>query len=75
MATVQLWLNIAGLVGMAAMLFAGGYSNSDFLRFGVVPFGALYAVGVILFAYNMWRTLSGALPAPVPPRPPQKPSS
>ncbi len=71
-ARVQLWLSGAGLIGMFILFFAGGYSSSDFLRYGVAPFGALYGAGAILFVYNMWRTLAGATPAPPPLRPAKK---
>ncbi|MCL4310617.1 MAG: cbb3-type cytochrome c oxidase subunit I [Actinobacteria bacterium] len=73
LATVQLWINIAGLTGMVVMFLIGGYSSRDLLKFGVAPFGALYAIGALLFFVNMWRTLSGAMPAPMPPRPASKP--
>jgi len=68
MASVQLWLNILGLAGMVLMLFVGGYSSGDLLKYGVAPFGALYAIGAILFFFNLWKTLAGALPPPVAPR-------
>ena len=68
LATAQLWINVVGLVGMAVMFLIGGYSASDYLKFGVAPFGALYAIGALLFFFNMWKTLAGAMPAPAPPR-------
>ena len=76
LATVQLWVNVTGLVGMFAALIVAAYSTADLLRYAVAPFGALYALGAVLFAYNMWMTISGALPAPAPikaaPKPPAK---
>ncbi|MHB9112047.1 MAG: cbb3-type cytochrome c oxidase subunit I [Thermoleophilia bacterium] len=74
MSTVQLWLNIAGLVGMFATLLAAAWSSSsgDLMRYGIAPFGALYALGAVLFAWNMWKTISGALPAPTPVVPARK---
>lgn len=66
LSTVQLWLNIVGLAGMVAFLIAGAYSSSDLMRWAVAPFGALYGTGAVLFALNMWMTISGALPAPTP---------
>ncbi|MDO8736576.1 MAG: cbb3-type cytochrome c oxidase subunit I [Thermoleophilia bacterium] len=74
MSTVQLWLNVAGLVGMFAALLAAAWSSSsgDLMRYAVAPFGALYALGAVLFAWNMWKTISGALPAPTPVVPARK---
>lgn len=76
MSTVQLWLNIAGLAGMFVTLLAAAWSSSsgDLMRYGVAPFGALYALGAVLFAWNMWKTISGALPAPTPVVPARKAS-
>ena len=71
-ASVQLWLSAIGLAGMFVMFFAGGYSSADLLRWGVAPFGVLYGAGAILFVFNMWKTLAGALPAAAPPRPAKK---
>ena len=73
LSTVQLWLNVIGLVGMFISLLAAAYSTADLLRYAVAPFGALYAVGCVLFAWNMWMTISGALPAPTPIKPAAKP--
>ncbi len=73
LSTVQLWLNITGLAGMFVSLLAAAYSTADVLRYAVAPFGILYAVGGVLFAWNMWMTISGALPAPTPIKPAAKP--
>jgi len=73
LSTVQLWLNIIGLVGMFVSLLAAAYSTADLLRYAVAPFGAIYALGGVLFAWNMWMTVSGALPAPTPIKPAPKP--
>lgn len=72
-ATVQFWVNLTGLVGMVAVFIAAAYTQSDMLRYGVAPFGILYATGAVLFVFNILKTLSGALPAPVPLRPAGKP--
>lgn len=73
LSTVQLWLNVTGLVGMFVSLLVAAYSTADLLRYAVAPFGALYAFGGVLFAWNMWMTISGALPAPTPIKPAEKP--
>ena len=73
LSTVQLWLNIIGLVGMFIALLAAAYSTSNLMRYAVAPFGALYALGGVLFVWNMWMTISGALPAPTPIKPAVKP--
>jgi len=73
LSTVQLWLNIIGLAGMFVSLVVAAYSTADLLRYAVAPFGALYALGGVLFAWNMWMTISGALPAPTPIKPATKP--
>ncbi len=73
LSTVQLYVNIAGLAGIVVMFIAGAYTSRDLLVFGVAPFGALYAIGALLFFVNMWKTLAGAMPAPSPPRPAGKP--
>ncbi len=65
-ARVQLWINISGLAGLVVMFFIAGYSEADLLKFGVAPFGALYAAGALLFFVNMWKTLAAAPPAPRP---------
>jgi len=71
--TVQLWMNLTGLVGMFVSLLVAAYSTADVLRYAVAPFGTLYALGGVLFAWNMWMTISGALPAPTPLKPAAKP--
>jgi len=71
--TVQLWMNIIGLAGMFVSLLVAAYSTADLLRYAVAPFGALYALGGVLFAWNMWMTISGALPAPTPVVPAKRP--
>jgi cbb3-type cytochrome oxidase subunit 1 len=73
MADVQLWVNIIGLAGMVIAFIAAAYSKSDLLRYAVAPFGALYGLGALLFVINMWKTISGALPAPSPLKVPGKP--
>ena len=73
LATIQLWMNVIGLVGMFVALLAAAYSTADLLRWAVAPFGALYALGGVCFVYNMWRTISGALPAPTPVVPAKRP--
>ncbi|MBE0428457.1 MAG: cbb3-type cytochrome c oxidase subunit I [Thermoleophilia bacterium] len=68
MSDVQLWLNIIGLAGMFVSLLVAAYSTAagDVLRYAVAPFGALFALGALLFVLNIWKTVSGALPAPTP---------
>lgn len=63
---VQFWLNAIGLAGMVISFIIAAYSKSDWLRYAVAPFGALYGIGALLFVINMWKTISGALPAPTP---------
>ena len=71
MSTVQLWLNLAGLVGIFTGLVAGAYSGSDLMLYIVAPSGALFALGAILFVYNMLKTMGGPAPPPLtPPKPP-----
>jgi cytochrome c oxidase cbb3-type subunit 1 len=74
LSTVQLWLNIIGLAGMFIFLVANAYGETDFMRYGVAPFGALYAAGSVIFVINIWKTVSGALPAPTPLKPAEKPA-
>lgn len=74
LSTVQLWLNLIGLGGMFIFLIAGAYStNTDFMRYAVAPFGALYGAGAVIFVINIWKTVTGALPAPTPVKPAEKP--
>jgi cbb3-type cytochrome oxidase subunit 1 len=63
---IQFWLNAIGLAGMVISFIAAAYSSSDLLRYAVAPFGALYGLGALLFVVNLWKTISGALPAPTP---------
>lgn len=73
LSTVQLWLNIIGLGGMFIFLIAGAYSTgTDYMRYAVAPFGALYALGAVIFVINIWKTVAGALPAPTPVKPADK---
>jgi cbb3-type cytochrome oxidase subunit 1 len=74
LASVQLWLNTAGLVGVFAMLVAAAYSEADLMRYGVAPFGAVFALGAVLFTFNLLKTM-GRAPAPpvVPPKPAARP--
>ena len=69
LASVQLWFNVVGLVGMFVAMLAAAYSTVDLMRYAVAPLGSIYAAGGVMFAYNMWRTIAGALPAPQPLRP------
>lgn len=73
LSTVQLWINVTGLAGMFMALLAAAYSTADLMRYAVAPFGAIYAIGGVMFVYNMWRTIAGALPAPVPVKPAPRP--
>ena len=66
MADVQLWLNVVGLVGMFVALIVAAYSTRDLLRYAVAPFGAVYSLGALLFVLNIYKTITGALPAPAP---------
>jgi cbb3-type cytochrome oxidase subunit 1 len=70
LATAQLWINLAGLAGIIVMLIVAAFTDADLMRYGVAPFGAVFALGSILFVYNMLKTMGGPAPAPlVPPRP------
>lgn len=72
-ATAQLWLNLAGLVGIFAGLFAAAYSQADLMLYVVAPFGGVFALGGLLFAFNLLKTMSGPAPPPLaPPRPAAK---
>ena len=73
LATAQLWLNITGLVGMFVMLMAAAYSQADLMRYGVAPFGAIFALGAVVFVFNMLKTIGGEPPPPlVSPKPAPK---
>jgi len=74
LSTVQLWLNIIGLAGMVIFLIVAAYSpETNYMRYAVAPFGALYALGSVFFVINIWKTVAGALPAPTPVKPAEKP--
>lgn len=71
LATVQLWLNLIGLAGVFAGLVAAAYTDKDLMLYLVAPFGGIFALGSIFFAFNMWMTMAGPAPPPlVPPKPP-----
>ncbi len=71
LATAQLWLNLVGLVGVFTGLVAGAYTDKDLLLYMVAPFGAVYALGAIVFTFNMLKTMGGPAPPPLaPPKPP-----
>ena len=67
MANVQLWLNIIGLAGIVVSFIVAAYSRSNVLRYAVAPFGVIYGLGALLFVINLWKTISGAPPAPARP--------
>lgn len=70
-ASAQLWINLAGLVGVFGGLIAAAYSGRDLMLYVVAPFGTVYALGAFLFVFNMLKTMGGPAPPPlVPPRPP-----
>lgn len=72
-ATAQLWLNLAGLVGIFVGLVAAAYSQSDLVLYVVAPFGGVFALGGLLFAFNLLKTMSGPSPPPLaPPKPAAK---
>jgi cbb3-type cytochrome oxidase subunit 1 len=72
LASAQLWLNLGGLIGIFAGLVAAAYSESDLMLYIVAPFGGVFALGALLFAFNMLKTMSG--PAPPPLAPPRRPA-
>ncbi len=69
LASAQVWVNLVGLVGIVGALLVGAYTDADLFRYGVAPFGVVFAAGALIFAYNLLKTMSGPAPAPVvPPR-------
>ena len=54
----QFWLANIGLVGLLVFLGLGAYVSFDGLRIGQVVFGAILALSIYLFVYNMFRTLA-----------------
>lgn len=57
LATLHFWLMNIGLLGFSIFLSLYVYLGGDTLRTVVAVFGAIEAVSLYLFAYNMFRTL------------------
>ncbi len=55
----QFWVANIGLVGLIIALGLGTYLDSGGLRVVQVVFGAILALSIYLFVYNMVRTLTG----------------
>ncbi len=53
----QFWLANIGLVGLLVFLGLGAYVSFDGLRALQAVFGAILALSIYLFVYNMLRTL------------------
>ena len=53
----QFWLANLGLVGLLIFFGLGTYASFDELRALQAVFGGILALSVILFAYNMMKTL------------------
>ncbi len=58
LARVHLWLSNIGLIGLIIFWALAGYGVS-FMSGARAVFGALLAVSIYLFVYNMWRTVKG----------------
>lgn len=54
----QLWLANIGLVGMLVLTTLGGYQDLEGLAVLQAGFGAILALSIYLFVYNLWRTLA-----------------
>ncbi len=57
MAWWQFWLANIGLVGLLTFMVVGAYQSLEYLRYLQAVFGAILAVSIYLFIYNMLRTL------------------
>ncbi len=53
----QFWLANIGLVGLLIFMSVSAYQLLDSLRYLQAAFGALLALSIYLFVYNMLRTL------------------
>ena len=53
----QFWLASIGLVGLLISMSVGAYQPLNSLRYLQAAFGALLALSIYLFVYNMLRTL------------------
>ena len=60
MAWVQFWMSNIGLVGLLVLMAIGAYGGFDGIRIGQAIFGAILAVSIYLFVYNMFITLKGS---------------
>ncbi len=59
LAWFQFWMSNVGLVGLLVLMGIAAYQSSDGLRVGQAVFGAILAVSMYLFVYNMFLTLFG----------------
>lgn len=62
LAWLQFWLANVGLVGFLAFTAIGAYTDFSGLAALRAGFGAVLAVSIYLFVYNLGRTLFGAAP-------------
>ncbi|MBI4285734.1 MAG: cbb3-type cytochrome c oxidase subunit I [Chloroflexi bacterium] len=53
----QFWVSNIGLIGLVIFMGIGAFQPSNGLRYVAATFGALLMLGVVLFVYNMLRTL------------------
>ena len=60
MAWVQFWMSNIGLVGLLVLMTIGAYGGFEGIRIGQAIFGAILAVSIYLFVYNMFVTLKGS---------------
>ena len=54
----QFWLANVGLVGLLVSLGLGAYIPFDGLKVAQAVFGAILAISIYLFAYNMLKTMA-----------------
>ncbi len=54
----QFWLANVGLVGLLVSLGLGAYAPFDGLRIVQAVFGAILALSIYLFVYNMFKTMA-----------------
>ena len=59
LAWVHLYLSNLGLVGLALFWAIAGYAGGGAMRLPLAIFGAILAISIYIFVYNMWRTVKG----------------